>query len=321
MPTGNSAALIGLDWGTTSLRAHLLDASGAVIERRSSAEGILADHKGGFEGTFGRVAGDWVARAPGLPVIASGMITSRNGWVETPYVRVPAGVDELASSLVPHDLSPASRIHFVCGMDYDPVDGTPDIMRGEETQIAGCLERGSGGEGEEGLFVMPGTHSKWVSVRGRRLDKFDTYMTGEVYAVLKGHSILGRLMEKSAGPLGTGFDQGVSARLESDGSLLRHVFSARTMALFDRVAPDQVADYLSGLLIGEEVRSALKDCGSGSGSGSGAGATVTIVGDGALTERYRRALELAGVAAVPAPEDAAALGHFAIARQAGLIAG
>lgn len=318
MTTGLSGALIGLDWGTTSLRAHLLDSEGRVLDRRSSAEGILADHAGGFSDTFQRVVGNWLDASPGLPVIASGMITSRNGWVETPYIPVPAGIDELASSLVPFDVSPSCKIRFVCGMKQDPPGGTPDIMRGEETQIAGCLAPGRLLQGDgDGLFVMPGTHSKWVNVRDGRLDRFDTYMTGEVFAVLKEHSILGRLMEAGGGPITAGFARGVSARLKADASLLTQIFSARTLALFDRLDPADIADYLSGLLIGEEVRSALREYGTDGGGVP----PVTIVGSGALTDRYLAALAQAGIAAAAAPEEAAARGHFAIARRAGLIGG
>lgn len=310
----SDAALIGLDWGTTSLRAHLIGTSGAVISRRSSAEGILADHPGGFPGTFNRIAGDWLEAKPGLPVVASGMITSRNGWVETPYVRVPAGVDELASSLVSLDVGHGRCVHFVCGMDQDPIGGNPDIMRGEETQIVGCLAMGGGADG---LFVMPGTHSKWVNVQAKRLERFDTYMTGEVYAVLKEHSILGRLAKEPGEELTDGFTMGVAARLDATGSLLRQLFSARTLTLFDRLKPEEVSDYLSGLLIGEEIRAASID----HGQGTDGPFHVTIVGSGPLTERYRLALELSGIAAEAAPLDAAALGQHAIAKQAGLLGG
>ena len=313
MTTDNSGALIGLDWGTTSLRAHLLDSEGRVLDRGSSAEGILADHVGGFADTFQRVVGNWLDASPGVPVMASGMITSRNGWVETSYVPVPAGIDELASSLVCFDLSSSRQIHFVCGMEQDPPGGTPDIMRGEETQIVGCLSQA----GDEELFVMPGTHSKWVNVRDGRVVRFDTYMTGEVFAVLKEYSILGRLMDAVEGPITAGFARGVSSRLESDASLLRHIFSGRTLALFDRLDSADIADYLSGLLIGEEVRSALRDYRTDGGGVP----RVTIVGSGALTDRYLAALAHAGIDAAPAPEDAAARGHFAIARRAGLIGG
>ncbi len=312
MTTGNSAALIGLDWGTTSLRAHLLDSAGAVLDRRSTAEGILAEHKDGFTGTFLRILGDWLDGYPGLPIIASGMITSRNGWMETPYVRTPGGIEELASSLVPFDVTPTCRLHFVCGMDRDPAGEAPDIMRGEETQIVGCMADRSR---RNGLFVMPGTHSKWVSVRDARLDRFDTYMTGEVFAVLKAHSILGRLMEEHGGSLTGGFEKGVKARLDSGASLLRHIFSTRTLALYDRLSLDEGSDYLSGLLIGEEIRSVMGDY----RLDDRAMAPVTIVGSGVLTERYGLALELAGIEAMPAPDDAAANGQYAIARAAGLI--
>lgn len=312
MTTGTPAALVGLDWGTTSLRAHLLAADGTILDRRSSSDGILAVHKDGFEGTFRGIVGDWLSGSSGLPVIASGMITSRNGWVETPYVRVPGGIAELAASLVPFDTASGARIYFICGMDQDPTGGSPDIMRGEETQIVGCTTDAPGGEG---LFVMPGTHSKWVGVVNGRLDRFDTYMTGEVFAVLKGHSILGRLMESQEAGVTDGFRKGVSTRLASQASLLRQIFSARTMVIYDRLKPSEAADYLSGLLIGEEVRAALEEHGRGGGDLP----PVTVVGSGELTRRYGAALACAGIEVSAAPADAAAKGHFAIAHRAGLI--
>lgn len=312
MTYAETAQLIGLDWGTTSLRAHVLGPGGKVLDRKESNLGILADHEDGFEGTFVRMVSDWLGRDPGLPVIASGMITSRNGWVETPYVPVPGGLADLAASLVPFDLDAGLKIHFVCGMDRDPVDGTPDIMRGEETQIVGCLAHSGD---DNGLFVMPGTHSKWVQVQDGKLKRFDSYMTGEVYAVLKGHSILGRLMEPGGGGLTSGFEQGVLARLGSGASLLRHIFSARTMVLYDRLSPEMTADYLSGLLIGEEVRAAAEDFRLSDRDGT----EISIVGSGELTERYALALRLAGLLAISAPKDSAAMGQYAIAAQAGLI--
>lgn len=308
---GGKAALIGLDWGTTSLRAYLLDGDGAILDRYNSALGILANHQDGFSGTFRQVAGHWLDAHPGLPVIASGMITSRNGWVETPYARVPAGIDALADSLTALDIAPDCRIHFVCGMDQDLTGGMPDIMRGEETQIAGCIAGGT----REGLFVMPGTHSKWVRVDAANLVRFDSYMTGEVFAVLKAHSILGRLMEGHGTDLTEGFQAGVQARFASDASLLNQIFSTRTMVLYDRLPPGQAADYLSGLLIGEEVKAATQ----GDNELAGETAQVTIVGSGELTDRYRQALALVGIAAGPAQEDASAKGHHAIALRAGLI--
>jgi 2-dehydro-3-deoxygalactonokinase len=304
-----SVALVGLDWGTSSLRAYRIDAEGGVIERRSAGAGIMQIEGGDFEGAFEREVGAWLAAAPDAPVLASGMIASRQGWVEAPYVLCPAGIDELAARLLEHRTARGRRIHFVPGLSFLAEDGVPDVIRGEETQILGEIERGK----EEGLLVLPGTHSKWAVVAKGRIERFATFMTGELFAVLKQHSILGRPMRDDRDDPAA-FAQGLAYAGSAGSGLLKRLFSARTLGLFDRLPAGSLASYLSGLLIGTEIEEALAWT-----RWRGSAGEITVVGASDLAERYRQALEAKGRRARRAAEDIVVPGLFRIARAGGLL--
>ena len=296
--------LIGIDWGTTSLRAFLIDADGNVIDRSLSPEGIMQIPKETFEAAFDRLIGPWLANT-NLPILVSGMITSRNGWIETPYAGLPMGAHGLAQTLVPHETTSGTLIHFITGASAEHTSG-PDVMRGEETQIIGAFALGL----RDGTFVMPGTHSKWVQVSNEQIIDFSTYMTGEIFTALKEHTILGKLME-SVEFNAEGFEKGITAGLDGGSSLLRNLFYVRTLPLLDKIPKSEVSDYMSGLLIGSEVSTAtsqLEDTDP-----------ITIVGRSDLSERYEIALRVAGVECRRAPDDVVANGHFLIASAAGLI--
>lgn len=298
-------ALIGIDWGTSTLRAFLIGAGGEVLDKVASAEGIMHVADRDFEAVFDRLIGPWSQRAR-LPVLASGMITSRNGWIETPYARVPLDARALAQALVYHRTANGTDLYFVTGVTTDHASG-PDVMRGEETQIIGAQAFGM----SDGTFVMPGTHSKWIRMSGGRIEDFATYMTGEVFAALKGHTILGTLMED--GPhTPEGYARGVSAGLAKGSSLLHDLFHVRTLPLMGQMEGGAVADFLSGLLIGAEINAARA---RGDATGP-----VTIVGRSDLADRYQTALTAAGLQSRRAPDDIVAMGHFLIAQAAGMIA-
>ena len=298
-------ALIGIDWGTSSLRAFLIGTKGEVLDKVASDEGIMLVRNRDFEAVFGRLIGAWCRDAK-LPVLASGMITSRNGWVETPYAKVPLDAGDLAKGLVHHRTSCGMELCFITGVTTDHATG-PDVMRGEETQIIGAQAFGM----SDGACVMPGTHSKWIRVSGGRIEDYATYMTGEIFAALKGHTILGTLMEE--GPHSPkGYARGVAAGLDEGSSLLHDLFHVRTLPLMGRMEGREVADYLSGLLIGAEIRAARLR-----GDASG---IITIVGRSDLADRYETALTAAGLQSRRAPDDIVAMGHFRIAQAAGLIA-
>lgn len=263
--------LIAVDWGTSSLRGARLDEAGRVLEEKSAPLGILNIPNGDFAGVFASLFSDWMKPA-GSVCLISGMAGSRQGWVEAPYVACPAGPDELRQHL--HWIEPG-RIALVPGLS-DEQGEVPDVMRGEEVQIFGAMRLAAL---TDGLFVLPGTHSKWATVQGGRVTGFRTFMTGEFYGLLSQHSILARTLEAEA-PLDEAvFLRGV-ARAGNGEGLLHNAFGVRALALLGRLSPADSASYLSGLLIGEELH--LQEL--------PAGREVIAIGAAALTVRYALAL-------------------------------
>lgn len=267
----SEAALVGVDWGTSSLRAALLDGNGAVLQERSAPRGILTVEPGGFPAVLQEVCGDWLAS--GRRCLVCGMAGSRQGWQEVPYCECPAGIGELAARLL--WIEPR-RIAIVPGLCCEN-DGVPDVMRGEEVQVFGAADLLGAGDA---VAVLPGTHSKWVRIERGRVAGFTTFMTGETYALLRRHSILARTLPADDGPLQEqAFLRGID-HARRTGNLLRSAFSARTLALFGRMPAQDQASYLSGLVIGEELRSQPLP----------ADTPVIAIGAAALTRRYELAL-------------------------------
>jgi 2-dehydro-3-deoxygalactonokinase len=288
--------LVAVDWGTSSLRGARLGEDGTVLEERSFARGILSVAPGGFPAALKECFGDWLGNAGHALCLISGMAGSKQGWVEAPYCACPANAGEVAAKL--QWIEPG-RIAIVPGLSCEH-DGVPDVMRGEETQIFGALTLLGI---DAGLIVLPGTHSKWVQVRAGRVEDFATSMTGEVYALLRQHSILSRTLPAEEGPFdGEAFDAGVAHALRSKG-LLQSAFSVRTLSLFDRLREGGRLSHLSGIVIGEELRArALRR-----------GDDVIVIGSDALTLRYERALVQCGVHSTSVGSSAAWRGLFEIA--------
>ncbi len=300
------ARLIAIDWGTTSARAYALDSHGAIISEMRAPLGVQRI----TEGRFGDALASLCAGIGGqnLPMIACGMIGSRQGWVEAPYCNCPADFAAIAMSLTRvHE----TRLSIVPGLMCRGVDGVPDVMRGEETQVLGIL---SERDAEPSVVVLPGTHSKWVIAGASGIERFSTFMTGELYALLREHSILGRLAANGGDD--AALDQGVRHSLRPTAALAHDLFSARTLVLAGELAAQGVSDYLSGLLLGAEIASALRWL---ERSGVKDKLEVTVVGEDSLVARYRRALSLAEIDATPGPPKAAALGLWRIAKQAGMM--
>ena len=293
--------LIGVDWGTTSCRAYLIGADGAVLERVADGPGILKVENGAFGAALDTMIGRWDTT---LPVILSGMIGSRQGWQEAPYVHCPAATGDIVTALAM--IEHAGRtIALVPGLSCEN-GGMPDVMRGEETQILGALELA---KRDAGVFLLPGTHSKWAGVTQGWITSFRTFMTGEVFGALKDHTILGRLMREGP-PDPDGFARGVraGATLGSAGALLNRLFATRTYGLMNRLADTALSDYLSGLLVGAEIAEAAKQIED----------PVTIIASPVLAQRYTEALRLLGHESSRAPDDCVADGHWRLARAAGL---
>jgi 2-dehydro-3-deoxygalactonokinase len=265
--------IVAIDWGTSSLRVARLDAQGQALEEREFPRGILTVPAGGFPQVFNEACGDWMKAGDALALVC-GMAGSRQGWQEAPYALCPAGLADIAAQLT--WIAPG-RIAVVPGLTCE-VDGAPDVMRGEETKAFGALKLLGA---DEALIVMPGTHCKWARARGGRLESFATFMTGEFYAVLRQHSILARTLPAADGDLDEqALRRGVDHAMRA-GNLLHAAFSARTLSLFDRVPEAAAPSYLSGLLIGEELRS--QDLAS-------LDAPLVLVGADKLTRRYAAAL-------------------------------
>jgi 2-dehydro-3-deoxygalactonokinase len=293
--------MIGVDWGTSSFRAYRLDAAGAVLARRDAPMGILHVPAGGFAAALREAIGDWLADGE-RRVLLSGMVGSRQGWVEAPYRPCPAGAAEIAAALVevPFDAPGGAQVKLVPGLsDADQTD-TPEVMRGEETQIFGVLDQLLSDEpGGEGIACLPGSHSKWARIRDGRIVAYRTYLSGEAFAALRGGTILGRMMQD--GPHDAdGFARGL-ARAGEPGHLLHQLFGVRTLGLAGRLADSASASYLSGLLIGHEVRAALP-----------ADALVHLIGAPGLCALYAEAIVAFGGRAAIMDADAAARGLAAI---------
>jgi len=292
---------LACDWGTTNLRAWVLDEQGAILRRQEFPLGVGRLAPGEAAARF-REEVRPALEAQGLPALLCGMIGSNLGWEVVPYRRCPADLDDLARAL--HAVEPDVRI--VPGVSAPGPTGASDVMRGEETQILGWVamqpERGRGRR----LICHPGTHAKWALVEDGRLSRFVTAMTGELFAVLRKHSVL-RTDDEPGDP--AVFAEGVRAAGEGD-ALSSRLFSARGRVVADGAPVSTTADYLSGLLIGAEVAAtprllgALRDL------------PVQLIGDLELCRWYEQALDLRGVASTVCDgEEAALAGLLAIHRR------
>jgi 2-dehydro-3-deoxygalactonokinase len=272
--------MIGIDWGTTAFRAYRLGPGGTILDRRESEGGILSVPAGGFPAALSAAIGPWLAEGEGL-VLLCGMVGSRQGWVEAPYLPCPAGPGEIAGALTPLPFEGA-RCLLVPGLTTRDAGGVPDVMRGEETKLIGLLaELGPA----EALACLPGTHAKWARLSGGRIAGFATQMTGEVRAVLLEHSILGRLA-KDAPMDEAAFLRGVQRAREA-GGLLHHLFGTRGLGLMGELTAEATGSYLSGLLIGHEVAAALAE-----GAPDG---PIHLAGSATLTRAYALAFGAFGL--------------------------
>lgn len=299
-------AMIAVDWGTSNRRAWALDGAGHVLAEKGDGEGLLAVKAGGFARSFAEFAASWLTPGRSVPVLMCGMVGSKMGWAEVPYIAAPADLASLSRNLhaVPFD-GPA-RIAIVPGVSCVH-DGVPDVMRGEECQVLAVLaERKS----RDACLLLPGTHSKWVQVKDGRLSSFRTYMTGELYNMLTSSGTLAQLMEKGE-PDRDAFVRGLARARQADAGALPHaLFGVRTLGLFNSLPRSGLSSYLSGLLIGTEMRDAL--------AWTGADAVIAV-GSPRLLDNYRIAADHFGLA-FEAHDNAALLppALFMIARDAGL---
>jgi 2-dehydro-3-deoxygalactonokinase len=304
--------LIALDWGTSSLRAYRLGAAGETLEERSLPLGImqLDGSEADFERALEQACGDWQRAAPEAPMIACGMVGSAQGWREAGYVEAPLAADGLA-------LLPVERSH---GMPLWLVPGViqrgalPNVMRGEETQVFGLLD-GDAYPASPLLIGLPGSHSKWVTMERGQLRHFQTFMTGEIYQALLGHTILGRTAVTSDTFNATAFERGLRVARSSEGQAgpLSTIFSSRTLVLTGELSGAAQGDYLSGLLIGHELAAMTSTLQVPPSQ------PIVLIGNSTLCARYLWALEYFGFESLRFAPEATAAGLWKIAAGAGLV--
>jgi 2-dehydro-3-deoxygalactonokinase len=261
---------IAVDWGTTNRRAYRIDGDGRCGDEFEDDRGVLSVPDGDFAAAVAEIR----SRLGDRPLLMAGMVGSNRGWIEAPYVPCPAGIDEVVGALV----WPDERTAIVPGV-CDPLRA--DVMRGEETQLLGAIAEGS--VPADGLVCHPGTHNKWVGVAGGRIATFRTIMTGELFNLLREHSVLSDLLAEPAEP-GDAFDAGVRDGIAGD--IQAQLFSVRSRVLLGKARREDAPSYTSGLLIGGDVRLGLE---------SAAPATqIVIMGRPELTRLYASAVAIAG---------------------------
>ncbi|OOG64045.1 2-keto-3-deoxy-galactonokinase [Rhodanobacter sp. B04] len=299
------SGLIGLDWGTSSLRAYWFDAAGEIRGTRARPWGIRHLPEGGFDAALADITEGW----PRLPRLACGMVGSRHGWLEVPYMDLPAETAQLGGAVRSLRAKDGLDVHIVPGL-RNPQG--PDVMRGEETQLLGALALRPALI-PDSTWILPGTHSKWARVRDGAVTDFCTLMTGELFALLRQHSILcAGSGDAAVDP--DAFARGViAARDSGSAGAFTLLFSARALMLDNALAPDAVPEYLSGLLIGEEMRSSVAS------NRFRHDAPLQLIGDAALSARYRLAASHFDLELAEPVVDAAAHGLWQIACNIGLV--
>lgn len=269
---------IAVDWGTTHLRAYLMGEAGILAEV-SSADGMATLTRDAYEPALLRLVGPWLTGGTKTEIIACGMVGSRQGWMEAPYRTTPCTPLDPATLVAVPTGDPRLNIRLVPGLRQN----TPaDVMRGEETQIAGVLALHPQ---FDGVICLPGTHSKWAHISAGEVVSFQTYMTGELFSLLSHQSVL-RHSVQSEGWDEQSFTMAVTDALSRPERIAARLFSLRAEALISDLKPDAARARLSGLLIGIELAAAKPYW---------LGQNVILVGAQSLSDTYACALALQGV--------------------------
>lgn len=280
-------AWIAVDWGTSNVRAWAMDGGDNILDHASSPLGmnaIASDDTLSFEGVLIGLIDRWLPRdaTVRVQVVICGMAGAKQGWLEAPYCCVPVRPEELASGAVRPDVSdPRIDVAILSGLKQ--IDD-PDVMRGEETQLVGFM---AAHPAFDGWVCLPGTHSKWARVSGGAIRGFKTYMTGEVFALLSGQSILRHSMDDRWDD--AVFEQTVREATKAPTGFLHKLFTVRASGLVGNAdaASQPGASVLSGAVIGSEIADVVRDLGRDS--------QIALIGDGKLAGLYRKALAAHGL--------------------------
>jgi len=267
---------IAVDWGTTNRRAYLIDGSGQCTNEFEDRKGVLSVAAGAFPDAVSEIR----QRLGDKPLLLAGMVGSNRGWKEARYVPCPAGLDDLAAALV----WAGEREAIVPGVSYSKNERA-DVMRGEEVQLLGAIAAGS--VDPDGLVCHPGTHNKWATLREGKISEFRTVMTGELFSLLKDHSILSDLLQSPV-ELNESFRAAARHAITHE-ALPADLFSVRSRVLLGQARKEDAPSYASGLLIGADVRVGLT---------YPTGANIAVIGRPELTCLYATAIAEAGRTAV-----------------------
>lgn len=287
---------IAVDWGTSNMRAWAMSASGTVLAKATSDQGMGKLARDGFEPALLAVAGDWIDGP--TTVVACGMVGSRQGWVEAPYATVPCAT--LPEGMVRAPVShPGLAVYVIPGIKQtDPAD----VMRGEETQISGFLALN---KNWDGVICLPGTHTKWVHVSAGEVISFQTFMTGELFDTIATQTVL----RHSVGQDGwddAAFAHGLDIAMARPERLAARLFSLRAEGLLNNMSAQTARAQLSGLLIGAELAGAKPYW---------LGQQIAVIGDGGLSKLYVKALAAQSAPATQANAAATTLAGLAMAHK------
>ena len=269
---------IAVDWGTSSFRAWAMSNAGEILDHTASDRGMGNLQPAAFEAALLDGVGDWIDGQ--TQVIACGMVGARQGWIEAPYAKVPT--KPLPGGFIkPNTKDPRLNVHIIAGLSQDK---PADVMRGEETQIAGYIAQNPK---FDGVLCLPGTHTKWVHISAGEVVSFQTCMTGEMFALLSSasvlrHSVSGDAWDKAA------FDTGVSDSLSHPEKLAARLFNLRAEGLLHDMQNATARARLSGLLIGAELAATRPYW---------LGQQVALIGADALSQAYAAALAPQGITA------------------------
>ena len=279
---------IAVDWGTTNLRAFLLDQNGTSHGQKISDRGMLTLNVNEFEPVLRDLLEDWLH--PDVPIYMAGMVGSRGGWQEVPYLHCPIQLDSLADNLRWVESNLPCDVAIVPGLQGIGLSGHSDVIRGEETQLLGAVDwlKEQNQPDQNVLCCMPGTHCKWVPLSQGKVMQFSTSFSGELFARLNNESSLVKGLPKNTLLNQDAFQKGLVTSQQT-GGLLHHLFSVRSDYVCGELAADQARDYLSGIVIGHDVKDML------AAQPNPVETTVLIIGSDNLSHRYRMALSFHNV--------------------------
>lgn len=262
-----------IDWGTSNFRAFAIGENNQLIDRKALSQGLLEVPEGAFAETLESILKNWLLDYRQLPIYMAGMVGSAKGWVNVDYISTPLGVQDLLEKAYRSNLPWGPKAIILPGVSYSNKNSNFEVMRGEEIQVFGLAKVK---KLSDFAAILPGTHSKHIEYVGDQIQSIATFMTGELYSILSKHSILGKGFTQTSAQNSDAFLKGVTDA--QDGELSNRLFLARTSWLFEQISEDGVLDYLSGMLIGFELRNIKRQA-------------VFLVGSPQLCARYELACD------------------------------